>query len=67
MRRLGETPVWRSAFHFLPPVFKFCDEGQNCDLVRQTLVNDTGGEEEKVCLYVQERKGEGITRLIRVG
>lgn len=43
-------PVWHSGFHFLPPVFKFCDEGQNCDLVRQPLVNDTGGEEEKVCL-----------------
>ena len=60
-------PVWQSGFHFLPPVFKLCDEGQNCDLARQPLVNDTGGEKEKVCLYVQERRGKGITRLIWVG
>ena len=45
-----------SDFHFLFPVFKFCDEELKCDLVPQLLVNDRLGKVKTVhvCTW-QER------------
>ena len=48
IRELGRDATLAADFHFLFPVFMFCDEELKCDLVPQLLVHDRLGKVKTV-------------------